>query len=260
MKHVEVGPDGARLGYVELDGEGPALVYLHGLGSCSPAYFTRSAAEPGLVGRRVLMIDFLGFGLSDRPLGFGYTLEDHADAIARGLDALGVSGADVVAHSMGGGIAVVLADRRPDLVGRLLLAEPTLRPSARPLVESFTEDDYVAHGFQQELDAVGPQWAATMRLADPVAMYRSETALGTTMTPLLDVLTRLPMPRAIIAGEVSGWLGGDSASNDSAFNDATFEDAGIGVHVVAGATHVMMLENPVGFARAITDALGELSR
>ena len=36
MKHVEVGPDGARLGYVELDGDGPALVYLHGLGSCSP--------------------------------------------------------------------------------------------------------------------------------------------------------------------------------------------------------------------------------
>ena len=252
MKHVEVGPDGARLGYVEFDGDGdgPALVYLHGLGACSPVYFARTAAEPVLARRRVLMIDFLGFGISDRPAGFGYTLEDHADSIARGLDALGVSGADVIAHSMGGGVAVVLADRRPDLVGRLVLAEPSLRPSARPLVEPFTEETFVQSGFQQELVAVGPQWAATMRLADPVALYRTEMALGRGMTTMLDeVLLTLAVPRAIVEGEKSGWLGDDPA----------IRAAGIPVHVVAGAGHTMMLDNPAGFARAIAEALDELT-
>ena len=158
MKHVEVGPDGARLGYVELDGDGhgPALVYLHGLGACSPVYFARTAAEPVLAGRRVIMIDFFGFGISDRPANFGYTLQDHADSIARALDALGVSGADVIAHSMGGGVAVVLADRRPDLVGRLVLAEPSLKASVRPLVELLTEEAFIESGFQQHLVAVGP--------------------------------------------------------------------------------------------------------
>lgn len=116
-----MGPEGARLGYLELDGDGPALVFLHGLGACSAIYFARTAIEPVLAGRRALMIDFLGFGISDRPAGFGYTLEDHADSIARALDTLGLEGVDMVAHSMGGSIALVLASRRPDLVGRLVL-------------------------------------------------------------------------------------------------------------------------------------------
>jgi hypothetical protein len=31
VKQVEVGPEGARLGYVEFDGDDPALVFLHGV-------------------------------------------------------------------------------------------------------------------------------------------------------------------------------------------------------------------------------------
>lgn len=58
-EHIEVGPECPRLGYVELDGTGPPLVFLHGLGSSSPIYFTRTATDPALAGRRVLMIDFL---------------------------------------------------------------------------------------------------------------------------------------------------------------------------------------------------------
>jgi len=245
MKHVEVGPDGARMGYVELDGDGPALVYLHGLGSCSAAYFTRCATEPGLIGRHVLMLDFLGFGLSDRPAGFGYTMDDHAAAAARALDALSVTGADVVAHSMGGGVGVILAERRPDLVARLVLAEPSLHPSPRPLVEPYTEEEFVRTGFALRLVDAGPQWAATMRLADPVAMYRSELALGSTMRVLDDVLLGLPMPRAVVEGERSGWLAGDPA----------IRAAGIPVHVVPDAGHTMMLDNPVGFAAAVVAAL-----
>jgi pimeloyl-ACP methyl ester carboxylesterase len=248
MQHVEVGPDGARLGYVELDGDGPALVYLHGLGACSPVYFARTAAQPGIAGRRVVMVDFLGFGISDRPQRFGYTLEDHADAIARGLDALGISGADVVAHSMGGGVGVVLASRRPDLVGRLVLVEPSLRASARPLVEPFTEETFVESGFRLELAAVGAQWAATMRLADPVALYRSERGLGPAMAPLDDTLLTLGVPRAVVEGSLSGWLADDPA----------IRAAGIPVHVVAGAGHVMMLDDPAGFARALVGAFDGL--
>ena len=41
-------------------------------------------------------------------------------------------------------------------------------------------------------------------------------------------------------------------------DDPAIRAAGIPVHVVAGAGHVMMLDNPVGFARAIADALDGL--
>jgi pimeloyl-ACP methyl ester carboxylesterase len=246
MKHVEVGPDGARMGYVELEGTGPTLVFLHGLGACGAPYLAAPVVRPGLLGRHVLMLDFLGFGVSDRPASFGYTLADHADSVARALDALGVSAADVVAHSMGGGVAVLLADRRPDLVGRLVLVEPSLHPSPRPLVEPYTEDEYVRTGFALRLAEAGPQWAATMRLADPVAMYRSELALGAQMPVLDDVLLRLPMPRAVVEGGLSGWLADDPA----------LRAAGIPVHVVPDTGHVMMLDDPAGFARAVVAALG----
>ena len=247
MKHVEVGPDGAHLGYVEIDGRAdlPPLVYLHGLGSSSAVYFAGSAADPSLAGRRVLMLDFLGFGISDRPVSFGYSLPEHAETAARALDLLGVRGADVIGHSMGGGVAVLLAEQRPDLVGRLVLAEPSLHPSPRPRVEPYTEQSYVDGGFAAVLDEVGLTWAATMRLASPVAMYRSEHALGATMPVLDDVLLALPMPRAIIEGDQSGWL----------HDDPQLRAAGIDVHVVTGAGHTLMLDNPTGFAQAVARAL-----
>ncbi|WP_146842863.1 alpha/beta fold hydrolase [Cellulomonas composti] len=245
MKHVEVGPDGARLGYVELAGQGPAIVYVHGLGACGAPYLAASVREPGLADRHLLVPDLLGFGVSDRPASFGYTLADHAGTIARLLDALGVRGAHVVGHSMGGGVAVLLAQQRPDLVARLVLVEPSLRPSPRPLVEPYSEAEYVRTGFALRLADAGPQWAATMRLADPVAMYRSELALGAAMPVLDEVLLGLAMPRAIVEGELSGWLA----------DDPRLRAAGVPVHVVPGTTHVMMLEDPPAFARALRAAL-----
>ena len=76
-------------------------------------------------------------------------------------------------------------------------------------------------------------------------MYRSELALGSTMRVLDDVLLGLPMPRAVVEGERSGWLAGDPA----------IRAAGIPVHVVPDAGHTMMLDNPVGFAAAVVAAL-----
>ncbi|WP_407341941.1 alpha/beta fold hydrolase [Pengzhenrongella phosphoraccumulans] len=250
MKQVLVGPEDAHLGYVELEGTDPALVYLHGLGASAPIYFTRTAQEPGLAGRRILMIDFLGFGISDRPATLGYTLEDHADSIARAFDSLGLSRVDVVAHSMGGTIALVLARRRPDLVRRLVLAEPTSGPCVRPRVEEFTEAEFVEHGFRQALLEAGPAWAATMRLADPVAFYRTETALGSQAALVSrDLLLNLAVPCALVLGELTA---------DLAYDPAIFTST-VPIRTVVGAAHCMMLDNPSGFATAIVETLDELA-
>ena len=73
-------------------------------------------------------MDLPGFGISDRPAGFGYSLEEHADALTSALDAADVRGAEIVGHSMGGAVAIVLATRRPELVARLILANANLDP------------------------------------------------------------------------------------------------------------------------------------
>ena len=246
VKHVTVGPNGARLGYVEKAGQGRVVVFLHGLGASSPVYFGATAASSVMAGSRVLMIDFLGFGISDRPMDFSYTLEDHADSLARGLDELALTAVDIVAHSMGGSIAIVLAARRPDLVNRLVLAEPNLTPSARPRVEPFTEAEFVATGFAQALAAVGPDWAATMRLTDPIALYRTELSLGRGTSPMMDeLMSALPVPYVLLEGEYTAGLA----------DDPSIRALGIPVTIVPEAGHTMMLDNPVAFAAALAVAL-----
>lgn len=128
MRQAEFDGRGSMIRWTEAAGGGPARVYVHGLGSASTVYNAHIAARPELVGRRTLFVDLPGHGISDRPADFGYTLEDHATALAAVLDAAHVAGAELVAHSMGGAVAVVLAHRRPELVSRLVLVEANLDP------------------------------------------------------------------------------------------------------------------------------------
>jgi pimeloyl-ACP methyl ester carboxylesterase len=66
MREAAVGPDGARMRWVEIAGVEPARVRVHGAGAQAAAYFTYAMTLPSVAGRRTLMVDLLGFGLSDR--------------------------------------------------------------------------------------------------------------------------------------------------------------------------------------------------
>jgi pimeloyl-ACP methyl ester carboxylesterase len=68
--------------------------------------------------RRVIRFDLIGFGGSQKP-GSGYSMEDQARAVAEGLNQLGVEGAVVVGHSMGGLVAAALAENSSELVDRV---------------------------------------------------------------------------------------------------------------------------------------------
>src|SRR5437868_6534328 len=107
----------ASLCYHDLPGREPVVVYLNGLGGAASEAFPAIARAPVLARYRGLLIDLLGFGYSDRPTDFGYTIEDHAECVAALLDHLSVRRCSVLGQSMGGSVAIVLASRRPDLVG-----------------------------------------------------------------------------------------------------------------------------------------------
>ncbi|MEV7586337.1 alpha/beta fold hydrolase, partial [Streptomyces erythrochromogenes] len=179
MRDVQVTAQGARIRWVEMPGDpGRATrVYLHGLGASAAPYFAASAAHPALAGHRSLLVDLLGFGISDRPIDFGYTMEDHADAVATALEAAAVRKADVVGHSMGGAVAVLLAARHPHLVGRLVLVDATLDPvpavhgaPGASGIAAYTEEEFLTEGWRQVRENVGPHWWSTMRLAGRVAL------------------------------------------------------------------------------------------
>jgi pimeloyl-ACP methyl ester carboxylesterase len=110
--------DGRRLHYVDY-GSGPAIVLIHGLGGSWQTWLY-NIPTLGLT-HRVIAIDLPGFGQSD-VLPPPAEMATHARAIATVLDELGVGPSTVVAHSMGGVVAIKLQGVRPDLVAKLVLA------------------------------------------------------------------------------------------------------------------------------------------
>ncbi|CAM5679345.1 alpha/beta fold hydrolase [Streptomyces canus] len=247
MRQAEFDGKGSCIRWTETPGEGPARVYVHGLGSISTVYHAHIAARPELAGRRSLFVDLPGHGVSDRPEDFGYTLEDHADALAAALDAADLTGVEIVAHSMGGSVALVLAHRRPELVSRLVLTEANLDASppataGSTWIDAYEEDDFVAGGHARVLEMVGPLWAATMRLADPRALYRSATGLRRGSAPMMRaILEGLSIDRVYLQGELSGELEGRRK----------LEASGVRVMTVPRAGHNAMLDNPDAFVAAV---------
>lgn len=71
---------------------------------------------------RVIAVDLRGHGGSEKPTS-GYSIPDQADLVAQALARLGVSDAEVVGHSLGGGVAVALAERSPKLVDRVVIID-----------------------------------------------------------------------------------------------------------------------------------------
>jgi pimeloyl-ACP methyl ester carboxylesterase len=71
---------------------------------------------------RVITVDLLGHGGSEKP-GSGYTPQNQAQAVSEALERLHVSGAEVVGHSLGGSVAVALAQEHPQLVGKAVIID-----------------------------------------------------------------------------------------------------------------------------------------
>lgn len=105
--------DGVRLHVLRWEARGPELVLLPGLGQSAQVF--RELA-PLLAGDfRVTAVTPRGHGHSATPSG-GYTLESFADDLRAVLDAQGVEGAILVAHSLSGAVATRLAVRSPERV------------------------------------------------------------------------------------------------------------------------------------------------
>ncbi|MFJ3718679.1 alpha/beta fold hydrolase [Streptomyces sp. NPDC090057] len=247
MKQAVFDDRGSRIRWTEAPGAEPARVYVHGLGSVSSVYHAHVAARPELVGRRSLFVDLPGHGISDRPEHFGYTLEENADALAVAMDQAGVTDAELIAHSMGGAVAIVLAHRRPDLVSRLVLTEANLdafppATAGSSSIATYGEDEFVESQYARVLDAVGPLWAATMRLADPRALHRSAVGLRRGSDPVMrTILEGLVVDRVYLQGEHSGEVPGRRS----------LEAAGVRVLTVPGAGHNVMFDNPDAFVAAV---------
>ncbi len=114
--------------FVREQGDGPAVVLLHGVPASSFLYrkVIPKLADQGL---RAIAFDFPGLGLADRPPGFDYRWSGLASWLGEAVDALEIDRCHLVVHDIGGPIGCEWAVGHPDRVLSLTALNTDISPA-----------------------------------------------------------------------------------------------------------------------------------
>jgi cis-3-alkyl-4-acyloxetan-2-one decarboxylase len=117
---ARVRVDGAAYSYLEQGEAGSEpVVLLHGY---TGSHLSWRHQIPRLAERhRVIALDWLGWGDSDRPLSLRFDFDTEVARLGRVLDALGIERVNLCGHDYGGFLALGFALRRPGRIRRLAL-------------------------------------------------------------------------------------------------------------------------------------------
>jgi pimeloyl-ACP methyl ester carboxylesterase len=132
---VEV--DGIRVHYQEFgDRNAPPVVMLHGFGAST---YTWKNTAPRLAdkGFRVLAVDMIGFGFTEKPNWGEYTISSQARMIVRFMNRMGIGCAIFFGSSYGGAVAATVALDYPERVEKLVLVGAPCNddPKSKPVVQ-----------------------------------------------------------------------------------------------------------------------------
>ncbi|MEM5390014.1 alpha/beta hydrolase [Paraburkholderia phymatum] len=246
----------------------PSVVFVHGFfGPLSAAEFAEdhTVKHPS---RRVLAPDLLGYGEHQHVPFDAITLRTQAEHISRSIEQqFGDEAVDVVGHSVGGAIAMLLAHAHPERVRRIVNIEGNFTlddafwsasvghmsdADANALLERLRSDplgwlrgagvDVTPDMRDAAAHSLARQPASTLRaMGQSVVATTGEKRYLSTVREVFGT-----HPVHLIAGEHSrsGWHTPDWASIEC----ASFQ-------TIEGAGHMMMLERPHAFAAALRHCL-----
>ncbi len=172
----------------------PALLMLHGYGGSSDGF---SAIYDHLSKRfTIVSVDVLGFGRSSKPSDFIYTFPNEANLYYKLMTKLGFEEFAVMGHSMGGEIALNIANLYPDAVTELVLIDAIG-------VETLTEETDIAipevDNSLSDTSAAVPYDAAQVKHQDEPGY---DIALNKMWHTLPEIsASRINMPTLIVWGE-----------------------------------------------------------
>ncbi|MCL5960204.1 MAG: alpha/beta fold hydrolase, partial [Chloroflexi bacterium] len=134
--------------YYEVQGEGEPVLLIHGIPTSSFIWRKQVAALSARF--RVYAPDLLGWGQSDKPHDFDYTVGAYAEFVDAFLDQLGVRQVILGVHDLGGAIGLEFLRRHPDKVSRLIILDTFAHlPLAKKLPWT------LLYGFLYRLPVVG---------------------------------------------------------------------------------------------------------
>jgi len=243
--------------HYEISGEGKPLLLIAGTASDGASW---GPLLPLLPGRRLILIDNRGSGQTtvEGPIEVAEMMADCAAL----LDHLGLDGVDVVGHSLGGAIGLMLAARFPGKVGRLVtMASGTISAANRVLFHDLSRlyftmvpQDFFRLLYQwlfsepffvNEANVTGAALASTMykHRQSPGDFARQVAALD--RAALVD-LTTIACPVLSLSAEL------DLLARPKAVAELHRTVPGVEFVTIAGAAHSIHWEKPAETAAAIT--------
>ena len=263
---LSVDVDGIATNYHRA-GEGPVVLLVHGSGPGVSAWANWRLTLPALAERfTVVAPAVVGFGFTDRPPGFDYSLDSWRRHLLGFADALGLGTFSLVGNSFGGGLALSLAVHEPERVERLVLMgacgvsfpitegldrvwgyEPSLE-TMRGLLDVFAWDPAFATDELAELRyaaSVRPGFQESFAAMFPAPRQRWVDALATPE----DVIARLPHPTLVVHGRDDQVIPLDNAYRLLRLID----DAQL--HVFGRCGHWTQIEHAQEFNRLVADFL-----
>lgn len=248
------------LHYLRTGGARPPVVMLHGLtgsGACwSPVARALEADFD------VVMPDARGHGQSSAPRE-AYAYDDHASDVVALVRQLGLTGAVLVGHSMGGMTAAVVASRCGELIGGLVLADPTFLSQQR---QREVHDSDVVARHRLLLQRSKDELVAELRSRHPqrsseIAALLAEAKLQTTisafgvLTPpnpdYRQLVSTISVPVCIMLGDAPV-LALETATQLQALNPR------LRIQRIENAGHGLPYDQPERFAEAVRSFLAEV--
>ena len=267
---LDVG--GARLYYYAAGtrgGGGEPLVLIHGFPTSSHLWQDLVPLLPE--GRRVVVMDLLGYGRSDPPGALPLDIKAHADRVLILLDLLGINRACLIGHDVGGGIAQAIAVKTPHRVSHLCLIssvafdewpsrEVKLARATLPLTRhlpatwllsvlrtdlarGYVDDDLAARSIDRYVRSFSTPTGRDLLVAHLEGLDSSDTVeIGAR-------LAAVPSPTTIIHGAHDPFLPLSGAKRlQQAIRGATLE-------VLESARHFLPEESPERLAELIAELL-----
>lgn len=224
------------------------LLWIHGLGETGRC-FEAIVGHPRLAVVRSLTPDLPGYG--DAPAS-GLTLAGLADHLARWLAARGAADVTLIGHSMGGVIGVLLAERHPRALRRLINVDGNVSScdctSSGRLVEHGRAALLAHVEDQARTDAAHRDYLPRLAATDPATLLRhaQELVAMSAREDLADRQACLGIPNVYVAGSPGGAC---------ARSLALLETAGVRTVPIAPSGHWPFIDQPDVFARVIADEL-----
>ncbi len=250
MKEYLIRKTGHVLRFNDFPGRKMPILFIHGLGCAGSFDYPEVAVQFPLKEHRCILVDLLGAGYSDKPSGFGYTVEDHAEYLLEFIHSINLGPFILFGHSLGGAVALALADKCRDRLHQIILSEPNLDKSSEGStskdIAGYQTQDFIDHGFDKLVSDSSKNgnkiWASSLAVWLPkAASLISKSAVVGQNPSWRSLLYSLRCPRTIIFGEKS------LPDPDTQF----LAEQDIQIEIVQHAGHSMAWENPEGLASAI---------